>query len=406
MTTPLAHEPMPGDGLVPYMSTLVDRLYQRLPEVYRTMDAVGSTWAFKRYLGGLLVQAGIIDDTITAIAGERAVGPATPEPWALRPDELATWQSNRRVRASALGDPMQADPAWLPWLAQLVGARLDPAASVDEQRDTIRYATSGWRGGTRQAIADAARTALTGTRYAQVMPHTTSVGGSPVAGTVWDITIVTRSSETPDPGAVLGAILRKGVKPAGTILHHAVYGATWDQVEATLPTWADWESRTWDQLEQTGLSYQAIPSNLMPNPSFETDTTGWSALTNSTVGRVLGGVDGVGMGRVTATASGSAGARTPNAPITAPGTVLVGLSIRGDQARAGQYVVEYRNGANAVISSTTTPIATLPADEWQRQSGVFTLPAGTASVTVTIQLNSMAAAELFDLDAVDVRRMS
>lgn len=253
MTTPLPHEPMPGDGLVPHMSVLVDRLYQRLPEVHRTFDATASDWPLKRYLGGVLTTAGVVDDTIELIRGERPIGPATPEPWALPPDELEQWRENRRSRPSALGDPDQADAAWLPWLAQLVGAVLDPAASEAERRDTIRFATSGWRGGTRGAIADAARTALTGSRYALVLPHKKRVGSVVTDGTVWDITIVTRTSETPDPGAVLGAVLRKGVKPAGAVLYHQPYEASWDAVEAAYPTWDQRDVRTWTQIEETGL---------------------------------------------------------------------------------------------------------------------------------------------------------
>jgi hypothetical protein len=253
MTTPLSSEPMPGDGQVPEMSTLADRLYARLPEVYRTMDARDSTWAFKRYIAGLLAVAGQIDDTQDAIEGERPIGPATPEPWALHPDELDAWRAARRSRPSALGDPEQAEAAWLPWLAQLVGAHLDPSASEAEQRDTVRYATSGWRGGTRSAIADAARSAVTGSKFVRVLVHTKVVGSAPVAGTPWDITIVTRTSETPDPDAVLGAVLRKGVKPAGAVLYHYPYAVSWDQRAATYPTWDDREGVSWTELEEAGL---------------------------------------------------------------------------------------------------------------------------------------------------------
>lgn len=254
MTTPLDHEPMPGDGTVDVMSVMADRLYHRLPEVYRTMDAADRTWAFKRYLAGMLDPAASIDEMITAIAGERPVGPATPEPWGLPADELAVWRENRRTRASALGDPEQAEVAWLPWLAQIVGARLDPGASVEEKRDTIRYATSGWRAGTRSAIVDAAKSALTGTQYARVLPHTkVNVSDDLEAGTPWDITVITRTSETPDPGVVLDAILRKGVKPAGAVLWHKSFNASWSTLMSERPTWADWNGSSWTEIEETGL---------------------------------------------------------------------------------------------------------------------------------------------------------
>lgn len=253
MTTPLLSEPLPDDGQIPVTSALPHRLYHRLPEVYRTMDGRDLTWVFKRYLYAALHQAGLIDAMLDRIDADRPVGPALPEPWALSVDELAVWRAAREARISALGDPVQAEPGWLPWLAQLVGANLDPNATVAEQRDTIRYATSGFRAGTRGAIADAARSALSGTRYVVVLPHKKVSGGTIVDGTAWEITIVTRTSETPSPGAVLGAVLRKGVKPAGAVLYHQVYEASWATATAAYPTWATWNNQTWATIEEAGL---------------------------------------------------------------------------------------------------------------------------------------------------------
>lgn len=398
MTTPLAHEPMPGDGLVPHMRVLADRLYQRLPEIYRTMDAANSEWVLKRLIGAYTDTAGLVDDTIDAIRGERPVGPATPEPWALRPDEIVTWRENRLSRASALGDPMQAEPDWLPWMAQLVGARLDPAASVEEQRDTIRYATSGWRGGTRQAIADAARTALTGSRYARVEPHSKAPSGSLEAGSVWDITIVTRASETPDPGAVLDAVLRKGVKPAGAVLWHAMYEATWAQIEAAFPLWEMWDAATWDQLAAVGSTYIPTPGNLITtNPSFEDGVTGWTALANSTHGAITGGVHGTGALRVTAVGAGSAGVSADVLTAT-PGVYHVSLSLRPDQSRSGKISVAFTDGGSP-LTTQDLPFGPLTADEWTRVGGSVTAPADTDALTISVQLDGLAAAELFDLDA-------
>lgn len=390
---------MPGDGQVPEMSTLADRLYGRLPEVYRRFDAEDQTWTLKRYIAAMFMQGGEIDDVIERIAGERPVGPATPEPWGLRGFELEQWRANRTSRPSALADPSQADAAWLPWLAQLVGATLDPGATEQEKRDTIRYATSGWRGGTRAAIADAAKTALTGTRYARVVPHMKpGMSGGLQAGLIWDITIVTRASETPDANAVLGAVLRKGVKPAGVVLWHAVYEATWDQIEAIYPMWFMREALTWDEQAQAGLMYEATPDNDIPNPSFEVNTTGWAAHgSNSTIGRVLGGVDGVGMLRVTAIANGTGEVATPDIPVTM-GARHFSFSIRPDISRDGQFVANYYNGVS-FLSAETVQIPTLPADEWTRISADLTVPATTTRMIIWVQLDGMLTAELFDLDA-------
>lgn len=402
-TTVLDSEPMPGDGQVPHMSALVHRLYWRLPQVYRTMDGRERQWPLKRWLGGALAVAGELDDHVTAWRGERPVGPDDPAPWGLAADELALWLDERRTVRSTLTDPLTADSRWLPWLAQLVGATLDPAASDAERRDTIRYATSGWRAGTRGAIADAARSALTGSRYARVVPHTQPTGGGGLEpGTIWDITVVTRVSETPDPDAVLGAILRTGVKPAGVRLHHAAYEASWDQIEAVYPTFAEREARTWDELAEAGLAFRPIPGNVLPNPSVETDTTGWAARTNSTFGRVLGGVDGAAMGRVTAIAAGSGGVDLPLAPV-APGAWHVSLSLRADVARVARLVVQWRDAGAVVLDTVTTELGTLPADEWGRAAVVPTAPASTAEARVYVEFDDMAAGEFFDIDAALVR---
>jgi hypothetical protein len=216
--------------------------------VFERLDA-SQDWVFLRYLDAALDVPGHLDALFERIVGDRPIGPSSPVPWALSAEDAARWSAERRSRLSELGDPIAADAAWLPWLAQLVGAQLDPQASESEQRDTIRYITSGWRAGTRLAIEDAARSTLTGTRYARLQPHYRPDAGTP---TMWDATIITRVDETPDPATVLGVVLRKGVKPAGMVLWHQTYEATWDVLEAERSTWDDW-SDTWQKIEETGL---------------------------------------------------------------------------------------------------------------------------------------------------------
>lgn len=406
MSTVLPHEPMHGDGLVPHMSELVDRLYSRLPQVYRYADQADSTWSFKRYLAGLLVTAGEVGEVVEQIRGDRPIGPPTPEPWALAPDELEVWRAERQARPSALGDPDQARTGWLPWLAQLVGARLDPAASEGERRDTIRYATSGWRGGTRSAIADAARTALTGTKYARVVPHTVPSGAGGIEpGTVWDITVVTRVSETPDPDAVLGAILRKGVKPAGAVLWHAVYEATWDQQEAAYPTWDLRDAATWDELAEAGLVFRTAPGNLMANPSFEVNDTGWTTPDAiSDIDRVTGGLDGVGMGRVTVSADGVGEVFSPEVAVT-PGDYNVSVSVRPDQSRNVTLLVDWVDVGNVVLSTSSTSATAVTADTWDRIGGTFTAPASAVTARPYVQVAGMTTGEFYDLDAMFMRRV-
>jgi hypothetical protein len=398
MTTPLASEPMPGDGQVPYMSILADRLYQRLPEIYRTLDARDSTWTFKRYLGAILEQAGAGDTWVTGVDGDRPLGPASPVPWGLTSTSLAAWTAARLSRLSSLGDPFQADPAWLPWLAQTVGARLDPAASLAEQRDTIAFATSGWRAGITSAIEDAARSALTGSQYARALLATNGAS----AGTPWDITIVTRASETPDPSAVLNAVLRKGVKPAGAVLHTRTFSSSWDTLAAVRPTWADWEAAgSWTALEESGLSYAAVPSNLMVNPSFESGTTGWTGLHSATLASVAGGVDGTHMGTITATtgASGITAAAVIGGILTGR-NYLFGFSINPATLLASVTMnVAWTTSGGSPISTTTITVTGIAAGTWQRISGQHLAPAGAANALISVDLGSVSSGQVTDIDA-------
>jgi hypothetical protein len=145
---------------------------------------------------------------------------------------------------SDLVDPLRADVAWLPWLAQIVGARLARDLPVADQRATIAGAVGGWRAGTRHSIAAAAATALEGQRSVTLFDH--------FEGDPWRIGISTTPSETPSGAAVVEAVLRSGAKPAGVLIVHTFYSASWALLEATYPSWADIEEAgSWQRLEST-----------------------------------------------------------------------------------------------------------------------------------------------------------
>lgn len=210
--------------------TFTDELYDRLPEVYRANDTTGVLRKFLDLLGTQANDAEVLYDRI---------------------DFVPVSEGGVAGDSSELVDATKADVAWLPWLAQMLGVRDDASLTEAERRDAITYAISGWRVGTKQAVADAARTALTGTKYASVYDHTIS---SPGDGGQWDVLIVTATSETPDVAAVLAAVLAKKAKPAGVVLRHRAYTATWAQMEATYgPAWSARNGKTWAQLQEAGL---------------------------------------------------------------------------------------------------------------------------------------------------------
>lgn len=217
-------EPSPG--------AVLDRLYDALPEHYRTADAAGD-YPLYRWLAGVCAEQGALEALRERI------------------DFISPNDGGEPGDTSDLADPTTADAAWLPWLAQLVGVGLRADWTDAEKRDAIQYASSGWRAGTKSAVADAARTELTGTKYARVYDHSVAVPGD---GGVWDVLIVTRTTETPDVGRVLVAVERRGAKPAGVVLHHRAYEAGWATVESTYPTWDSIEAAgSWNRIQEAGL---------------------------------------------------------------------------------------------------------------------------------------------------------
>jgi hypothetical protein len=96
-------------------------------------------------------------------------------------------------------------PDWaLPWLGQLVGVRRIVGLSSDQLRDAIR-SLAFLRRGTPDAIIAAAKLTLTGTQNVWLRERDD--------GLPYRLEVVTLDRETPDPAALLRAILSQ--KPAG-----------------------------------------------------------------------------------------------------------------------------------------------------------------------------------------------
>lgn len=214
----------------PTVSPFTERVYEQLPSVYIDNDS-SVDYPLLRYLSLLCDQAGEIADIY---------------------DRL-NYDDTNPTGTSDLSDPATADEAWLPWLAQMVGADTF-GLSGQAVRDAIAGAVSGFRSGTKTAIADAARSALTGTRYVKVYDHSVANVGD---GGQWDVLLVTRTSETADVPAVLAAVTAKNAKPAGVQLHHRAYSATYTEVQAaTSPD-------TYSGRQSTFATYQAA-SDFLP----------------------------------------------------------------------------------------------------------------------------------------------
>lgn len=200
----------------PVVAATVERLYATLPAFYRDADEAQPEpgYPLLRYLSLLGDQAGEVEALLD------------------------------RFQAGDLVDPELADPGWLDWLAQHVGATYPRATSTADRRQIIATASSGWRSGNRESIATAARTVLTGTRYVEVVTH---YDADP-----WKIGVRTREDETDDPADVVDAINRLRARPAGVLIVTAFYAASWDTLVAHYPTWTLIEATgSWEALQAT-----------------------------------------------------------------------------------------------------------------------------------------------------------
>lgn len=213
----------------PVFGDTTERLYARLPDIYRREDA-NQSWQFKKYLSGAVDQASDIDTLI--------------ERFSFTPPEDGVADDT-----SDLVDPATADQEWLPWLAQLVGVKLVPSDTVAQWRTRIASTLTSAQPGTVAAMAEAARKVLTGNQTVSIYPF--SNGSGVGAGNQWEMLIVTVADETlSDP---IAAVVGAGQKPAGVKLYHTTYGASWSTIQTEFPTWADWNGKTWQEIQEAGM---------------------------------------------------------------------------------------------------------------------------------------------------------
>lgn len=214
----------------PAPTATTERVYSGLAELYQAADADQAAgdngYPLLRFLSLLADQV----DDVNVLAD--------------RADYYSPDDGGAPGDTSDLTDPATADSAWLPWLAQLVGAPLPAGMTDAEKRGAIAGVVAGYLKGTKQGIEAAAQAALTGTRYVRVIPL--------YLGDQYRVEVRTRTSETPSTADVLAAIIAAGAKPAGIELVPTAYEATWAQIDTAYPTWAGRSGLTWLQLEETG----------------------------------------------------------------------------------------------------------------------------------------------------------
>lgn len=110
----------------------------------------------------------------------------------------------------------------LDWLGQFVGVRT-PVGSTPAVKRALIAAVGGWNRGTSTSMRGAVQALLTGNKTVIFAER----DGGP-----YSLTIITRTSETPDVPAVLAAL--KAQKPGGILLNYVTSdGNTYLEVRAT-----------------------------------------------------------------------------------------------------------------------------------------------------------------------------
>jgi hypothetical protein len=139
---------------------------------------------------------------------------------------------------SLLLDVTRCPSEALAWLAQLVGVRLLPGASDDDNRARI-VSTDGFKRGTPDAIVGAARATLTGRQTVHLVERDHDPADTP--DFAYYLTVQTYVDQTPSPTATRNAILAQ--KPAGIVLNYVTLtGQTYAEVASRFATYVDVET--------------------------------------------------------------------------------------------------------------------------------------------------------------------
>jgi hypothetical protein len=150
-------------------------------------------------------------------------------------------------------------------------------------------------------------------------------------------------------------------------------------------------------------------NNLIVNPSFKTNTTGWSSTGSSTLSRITSDYFyGSSCLQVAKAASSNSGAVTSSRIlVTQALSYALGIYVKIDASQeAGTLIgrVQWYDSATAgslLSTSTTISLDVIPGDDWVRLTGVFTAPSGALSALVSVvQPTAGTAAETFYVDAV------
>jgi hypothetical protein len=149
--------------------------------------------------------------------------------------------------------------------------------------------------------------------------------------------------------------------------------------------------------------------NLVTNPSFRTDTTGWSATGSSTIARIAtDAFYGTSCLEITKAASGNSGVITSSRiAVTAAATYSVSAYAKvPDNQETGTLQIDVKwytavSGGSLISISSTNSIEIPTGSDWTRLMGILQAPALAVGATISIvQPVAGTAAKKFLVDAV------
>lgn len=200
----------PSSGLYPstvlYPGTLPDdlgdgfaaRLFEQL-EPLQQLDTLGHLWVFCDAFGAMFQPV----EDLTSMRDDGLPG-------------YADLLDIQRIPIANIG-----------YLGQFIGMSTKPGLDESAQRAWIQDANNFERGRPSAIIAAAQRT-LTGSRTVYLLERD---------GSAWKYRVVTRTSETPNPAAVLADLL--GQKPGPNIMVYSnIEGADYDYIAATYASYS------------------------------------------------------------------------------------------------------------------------------------------------------------------------
>jgi hypothetical protein len=168
----------------PVLASFAQRLYDSLLPVRR--DDAQHGYALALYCAGLGSMFQIVDD----YSRDQVVGNVIAPGW------------------SQLLDADRAPDEALAWLGQWVGVRVTAGSTPANQRLQIK-SVGGWKRGTPGSLVAAIQATLTGTKSVTVIER----NGGP-----YNITVITKASETPSPSASLAAAVSQKAAGLGSRL--------------------------------------------------------------------------------------------------------------------------------------------------------------------------------------------